>query len=220
MNAVRVLVADDNALAREAIISILKADPQFQVVGEATDGQQAIARVREVQPDLVLMDINMPGCDGLLATRIIKREWPRVAVVMLTVSDDARDLFAAIKNGAQGYLLKNLEPRDWLAYLRGLIQGDWEMPREMARRILAEFSTPAPAPPGAAAPATGLTSREEEVLQMLARAASNREIAQALCISEHTVKNHIKNILDKLHMRNRVELALYARERFPGHGPK
>lgn len=217
MSNVRVLVADDSPLAREAVISILAQDPDFAVVGEAADGHQALTRARELLPDLILMDINMPGTDGLLATRLIRRELPHVTVVMLTVSDDARDLFEAIKSGAQGYLLKNLEPGDWLAYLRGLMQGDWEMPREMANRILAEFAAPAPAPIGAEA-SDGLTVREAEVLHMVAQAATNREIAQTLCISEYTVKNHIKNILEKLQMRNRVELALYAKGRFPPAG--
>lgn len=108
----RVLVADDSPLAREAIRTLLRADPDFEVVGEARDGIQALNMVRELRPDLVLMDINMPRCDGLLATRLIKRELPRTTVVILTVSDDAGDLFEAVKSGAQGYLLKNLEPPD------------------------------------------------------------------------------------------------------------
>ncbi len=213
MSAVRVLVADDSALAREAIASILAEDPDFVVVGEAADGYQALELARNLRPDLILMDINMPRCDGLLATRLLRRELPRVPVVVLTVSDDARDLFEAIRSGAQGYLLKNLEPGDWLTYLHGLAQGDWQMPRAMAHRILAEFSAPGPGSAGGPQP-DGLTAREEEVLRMVTRPATNKEIAQALCISENTVKNHIKNILEKLHMRNRVELALYARNRF------
>ncbi len=114
MSAERVLLADDSLLARRAIRTLLGRDSGFEVVGEAEDGSQALALARKHKPDLVLMDINMPGCDGLLATRLIKRELPHVVVVILTVSDDAGDLFEAIRSGAQGYLLKSLEPEDWL----------------------------------------------------------------------------------------------------------
>lgn len=212
----RVLLADDSDLARQAIRAVLRPDTGFQVVAEAEDGFQALALARELMPDLILMDIHMPRCDGLLATRLIKRELPYVVVVMLTVSDDAGDLFEAIKSGAQGYLLKNLEPRDWVAYLHGVTAGDRAIPREMAQRILAEFT--APAPP--AEPDMGLTEREREVLRLVAEAKTNREVAAELFISEQTVKNHIKNIMQKLHLKNRVELALHAQRlhRAPGDG--
>lgn len=206
--SVRLLIADDSPLARSAISSVLAADPYFTVVGEAQDGYEALQMVRDLQPEMVLMDINMPRCDGLLATRLIKRQAPQTVVVMLTVSDDAADLFEAIRNGAQGYLLKSLAPQDWLAYLRGFAQGDWSMPRQMANRILAEFSA-ATSPPAPAE--SGLTDRETEVLRLVARAMTNREIADTLVISEQTVKNHLKNILHKLHLKNRVDLAVYAR---------
>lgn len=209
MSKVRVLLADDSPLARQAVISILDQDPGMEVVGEAADGFEALALAKELMPDLILMDINMPRCDGLLATRLIKRELPYVVVVILTVSDDARDLFAAIKAGAQGYLLKSLEPQAWLEYLRGFSRGEWQVPREMAERILSEFANPQPQTPGA--DDLALTPREQEVLELVARARTNKEIAAALFISEQTVKNHIKNILQKLHLKNRVELALFAR---------
>jgi DNA-binding NarL/FixJ family response regulator len=152
------------------------------------------------------MDINMPRCDGLLATRLIKRELPHVIVVVLTVSDDAGDLFEAIRSGAQGYLLKSLEPEDWLEYLRDLVRGA-AMPRALAQRILAEFASPeAPAEPDLT-----LTEREHEVLHLVASALTNKQVAAALYISEQTVKNHIKSIMRKLHARNRVELTLHAK---------
>lgn len=211
MGQVRVLLADDSSMAREAIGALLATDARFQVVGEAADGEEALRLARETRPDLILMDINMPRCDGLLATRLIKRELPEVTVVMLTVSDHPGDLFEAIRHGAQGYLLKNLEPKDWMAYLRAFADGEWAMPRDVARRILSEFAGSRPAArTQAAAERPELTDREVEVLQRVARAESNREIADSLHISEHTVKNHIKNILQKLHLKNRVELALYA----------
>jgi DNA-binding NarL/FixJ family response regulator len=152
------------------------------------------------------MDINMPRCDGLLATRLIKRELPHVMVVILTVSDDAGDLFEAIKCGAQGYLLKSLEPEDWLEYLRDLMQGA-TLPRALAERIMAEF-TPQLSP---TEPDLALTEREHEVLHLVASAMTNKQVAAALYISEQTVKNHIKSIMQKLHAKNRVELTLHAR---------
>ncbi len=209
-NAERVLLADDSPLARKAIRTLLGRDSGFEVVGEAEDGSQALVLAREHRPDLVLMDINMPGCDGLLATRLIKRELPHVVVVVLTVSDDAGDLFEAIRSGAQGYLLKSLEPEDWLEYLRDLMQGA-TIPRAVAGRILAEFAPPvAPTEPDLA-----LTEREHEVLHLVARAMTNKQVAAALYISEQTVKNHIKNIMQKLHAKNRVELTLHARRLTP-----
>jgi DNA-binding NarL/FixJ family response regulator len=205
MNVERVLLADDSPLARTAIRTLLKKNSGFEVVGEAEDGSQVLALARKLEPDLVLMDINMPRCDGLLATRLVKRELPHIVVVILTVSDDAGDLFEAIRSGAQGYLLKSLEPEDWLEYLRDLMQGV-AMPRALAQRILAEF-TPPVAPTG---PDLALTEREHEVLHLVASAMTNKQVASALYISEQTVKNHIKNIMHKLHAKNRVELALHA----------
>lgn len=204
-NARRVLLADDSALARRAVYTLLKREPQFEVVGEATDGFEALARARELRPDLILMDIDMPRCDGLLATRLVKRELPGATVVILTVSGDAQDLFEAIRSGAQGYLLKSLEPEAWLECLRGLAGGE-AMPRDLARRILAELAAQAaPADPDAS-----LTEREKEILHLVASAMTNRQVAAALYISEQTVKNHIKKIMHKLHLKNRVELALHA----------
>lgn len=212
MNPKRVLLADDSLLARRGIRTLLKRDAGFEVVGEAEDGSQALAMARELVPDLILMDINMPRCDGLLATRLIKRELPRTVVVMLTVSDDAGDLFEAIRSGAQGYLTKSLEPEDWLEYLRDLMQGT-AMPRALAQRILAEFALPiAPTEADLA-----LTEREHEVLHLVANAMTNKQVAAALYISEQTVKNHIKSIMQKLHAKNRVELTLHAKRLAPQH---
>ena len=205
MTSKRVLIVDDNNLARKGIHTLLKSEPGFEVVGEAEEGSQALVLARELKPDLILMDINMPHLDGLLATRLIKRELPHTMVVMLTVSDDAGDLFEAIRSGAQGYLLKSLESEDWLKYLRDLMQGT-TVPRALAQRILSELTSPvAPAEPDLA-----LTVREHEVLRLVANAMTNKQVATTLHISEQTVKNHIKSIMHKLHARNRVELALHA----------
>lgn len=202
----RVLLADDSAIARRAVSTLLKREPGFEVVGEAGDGFEALDLARDLRPDLALMDINMPRCDGLLATRLLKRELPETTVVVLTVSGDAGDLFEAIRSGAQGYLLKSLDPESWLECLRGLASGE-AMPKDLARRILAEFAArTAPADPDAR-----LTEREREILDLVASAMTNKQVAQALYISEQTVKNHVKKILHKLRLKNRVELALHAR---------
>lgn len=205
---VRLVIADDNADARAAITSVLTRGPGFEVVGEASDGYEALRLVEERQPDMVLMDLAMPRCDGLLATRLVKRRAPHVTVVVLTVSDDAADLFEAIRSGAQGYLLKRLDPSDWLEYLRRLASGEASIPRGMAARILAEFDA-GPKPP--APIEVGLTDREAEVLKLVARAMTNRQIGEELGISEQTVKNHLKHIVQKLQLKNRVGLAMYAK---------
>ncbi|MGZ4122900.1 MAG: response regulator [Tumebacillaceae bacterium] len=203
----RVLIADDHPLAREAIKSLLEGDDTFHIVAEATDGEQAVQLCLEIQPDLVLMDINMPKKTGLEATRQIKTQLPHVKIVILSVSDNVADLFTAIQFGAQGYLLKNLEPDDWLSYLHALLDENAEIPREMAGRMLPQFRSQNG--PQETAPDV-LTPREREILAYVATGVTNRHIAERLVIAENTVKNHIKNLLDKLSLDNRVQLAAYA----------
>jgi DNA-binding NarL/FixJ family response regulator len=204
----RLLIVDDNPMSCSAIASIVAGDPDLEVVGEAHDGFEALQLAMALRPDLILMDINMPRCDGLLATRLIKRQLPRTVIVILTVSADAADLFEAVRSGAQGYLPKNLDPQAWLTYLRGFGTEAGAMPREMAGRILSELQVPETrAEDGEIRP----TGREAEILRLVARAMTNREIAETLMISEHTVKNHLKHLLQKLHLKNRVDLAVYAR---------
>jgi len=209
MSAIRVLLADDHALFRRGVANLLAAEDGFDVVGEAVDGHQALEMARELMPDVVLMDISMPGMDGLEATRRIKAEIPYVRIVILTASDGERSLFEAVKSGAQGYILKKIEPQAFYSTLRGVVRGEAPMSRVMAARLLEEFSRQAREP----APATlaaELTTREREVLEHVARGRSNKEIAAALAIAENTVKNHLKNILEKLHLENRVQAATYA----------
>lgn len=205
---VRVVLADDSPLARKGVAAILARNPAFSVVGEADDGFAALRLVRELQPDLVMMDIRMPGCDGLLATKLIKRGMPAVAVVILSVSDDPGDLFEAIRCGAQGYLLKNLSPEVWLEYLDGFARGESAIPRHVARQILSEFARP----DRRRELTQPLTPREEEVLRLVGEGMTNRQIGETLYLSENTVKNHIKSILEKVQVKNRVQLAVYARE--------
>jgi DNA-binding NarL/FixJ family response regulator len=207
MNPTRTLIVDDSELARRGIRAILKESPLFDVVGEASDGTMGVARVRELVPDLVLMDLRMPGLNGLDATRAIKEEFPATLVVVLSVSDDPQDLFEAIKRGAQGYLIKNVEPRLWLEYLSAIVQGDTHISRAVAARIMQEFTRQSSVP-RAALPT--LTPREKDVLALVAQGMANKEIATTLTIVEGTVKRHLQNILAKLHLRNRVELATFA----------
>lgn len=207
-----VLIADDSARARRAIRLILDGPESFRVVAEATTGTEAIDLARQLMPDIVLMDIHMPQMDGLRATRVIKRELPYIKVVMLSVSDDAADLFEAIRSGAQGYLVKSLDPSDWLSYLQGILDGETPISKVIAQRILSEFRSADK--PGGGLPEPGLlTQRELEILDFVRTGATNREIATRLFIAENTVKNHLKNIMAKLHIENRVQLAAYAAKR-------
>jgi DNA-binding NarL/FixJ family response regulator len=206
---IRILLVDDHALFRMGIASLLSAEPGFEVVGEAADGQEAIARARQLMPDVILMDLSMPGVDGLEATRRLKEEMPYVRIVILTVSEDARNLFEAIKNGAQGYLLKKIEPQAFFERLRGVAQGEAVISPEMAPKLLTEFAKLAGRAPESPASQATLSPRENEVLDLITVGRTNKEIAAALAIAESTVKNHMRNILEKLHLENRVQAAAF-----------
>jgi two-component system nitrate/nitrite response regulator NarL len=203
----RVVLAEDHPMARRAIRSLLNEDEAFILIGEATNGKEAIQLTEESQPDVILMDINMPEMNGLEATRIIKQRYPNTKIVILTVSDDVADLFSAIQYGAQGYLLKNMDPDDWISYLHALLGEDKEVSRKMADRLFHQFKTEKHIEQPEI---QVLTSREQEILSLVAAGENNRQIANHLIISENTVKNHIKNILYKLSLENRVQLTAYA----------
>ncbi len=206
---IRVMLVDDHALFRKGVASLLAACPDIEVVGEADNGVQALSKVADLMPDLILMDIQMPELDGLEATRRIVAEHPYVKIVMLTVAEEDRSLFDAVKAGAQGYLLKRMEPDEFLAMVRGISRGEAPISRSMASRILGEFGRRVQGPQPED-PAAKLTPREREVLQLLTQGDTNKEIANALCVSENTVKNHLKNILAKLHLQNRVQAVAFA----------
>lgn len=210
MRKIRILLVDDHTLFRKGLVSLLATQDDIEVVGEAFNGNEALKIARELMPDLILMDIWMPECDGLEATKKIKEEIPYVKIVMLTVSDDDYSLFEAIKSGAQGYLLKNLEPEELFNLIRGIFHGEAPISRSLAARILDEFATKTRGDNRFSSITPRLTQREKEVLRLLVNGASNKQIASSLNITENTVKNHLRNIMEKLHLHNRVQVAVYA----------
>ena len=187
---------------------MLETQPDMKVIGEAGDGEAALTLARQLLPDLILMDVTMPQTNGLEATRRILHEMPATRIIMLTVNDDNEILFEAIKAGALGYLLKNLEPEDLVEKVHGAMRDEAALPRPLASRILREFSRMAQEREVTAV--STLSQREREVLVLVTHGRSNKEIAAELVISEYTVKNHLRNILGKLHVRNRVEAATVA----------
>jgi DNA-binding NarL/FixJ family response regulator len=202
----RVLLADDHALVRDGVASLLAAWGH-EVVGQAGDGEQAVRLAGELEPDVVLMDVRMPGSSGLEATRRIAHDHPAIAIVMLTVSEDEDDLFEAIKAGARGYLLKNLEARELRAMLESIARGDAAISPATAFRIIREFARPKAESPDIQG---SLTARELDVLGLVTAGLRNKEIAARLGISENTAKFHLRNILEKLHAESRTELATRA----------
>lgn len=213
MEPTKVLLVDDHILFRKGLISLLSAQDDMEIVGECSDGAEALDRARELMPDVVLMDIRMPGVDGLEATRRMTAEMPHVKVVMLTVSEDDKDLFEAIKSGARGYLLKDLEPEDLYHLVRAVAAGEAALSPAMAAKILDEFGPARAREREEAAQERVITEREKEILGLLMEGLGNKQIAHRLYISESTVRNHIHNILYKLHLENRVQLAIYAYQR-------
>lgn len=209
MSPLRILLVDDHILFRKGLARLLDAQPDFEVVGEASDGIEGLEQARLLRPDVVLMDLRMPVCGGLEATREIKRELPHVRVVMLTVSQDDQDFFAAIRCGADGYLVKDTRPDGLFQELRGLAEGQAPLSRTMTSKLLRELArygrlTHPPVAPDE------LTPREREVLLLVAEGLTNNEIAEQLGISPNTVRNHLRAILEKLGLRNRVQAAVYA----------
>jgi DNA-binding NarL/FixJ family response regulator len=209
---VRVLLADDQALFREALATLLGARPEVEVVGEAGNGAEALTRAAELAPDVVLMDLRMPVLDGVAATRRLRVEQPGVRVLALTTFDDDEDVFAALRAGAVGYLLKDVSSERLVEALLAAVRGESVLQPSVAAKVVARFATLPDEPEHPRQPlVVPLSDRELEVVRLLAQGSSNREIAAAMFLAEGTVKNHVTNVLAKLGARDRTQAALRAR---------
>lgn len=213
MKQTRILLADDHILFREGLAGIIGAQPDLQVVGEANDGLEAFVKAQELKPDLILMDVQMPGMDGIEAVRQVKQVLPETIIVMLTVRSDDDMLFEALKNGAQGYLLKEIRSQELLEMLRGALRGEAAISPNLAGRVLSEFRRLSKGGIVASDDDNELTEREEQVLSQVSNGATDKEIAAALSISLNTVKTHMRNILSKLHVSTRREAAKVAKSK-------
>jgi len=210
-DAIRVLIADDQALFRRGLHVVLGTEDGIEVVAEAENGEEAVEKARELAPDVVLMDVRMPKLNGIEAARQIRAEEPSTKILMLTVSDEEDDLYEAIKAGANGYLLKEISVEEVAESIRAVVQGQSLLSPSMASKLLTEFNAMVKrAEDKQQFSGPVLTNRELEVLRLVAKGMSNREIATDLYISENTVKNHVRNILEKLHLHNRMEAVIYA----------
>ena len=209
--ALRILIVDDHALFRRGLQMVLKQEPDIDVVGEAGDGHEAVDKAQELMPDVILMDVRMPRRSGIEATQQIKDLLPHVKILMLTISDEEADLYDAIKAGASGYLLKEISIDEVADAIRSVWAGQSRISPSMAAKLLTEFAAMSKrADERQQLPAPRLTDREMEVLKLVAQGLNNRDIAKELFISENTVKNHIRNILEKLHLHSRMEAVVYA----------
>lgn len=210
---IRVLLIDDHTLFRSGIKALLQRQPGFEVVGEAGDALEGVKRAKTLQPDVVLLDIHMPGITGREAVGLVADEAPDARILMLTVSEDVEDLLQALRAGAHGYLLKNIETDFLVNAIRSAVDGDSVMSPQMTSKLMKSVST---ASQSTATPASvdkeRLSPREREILGFLARGASNKEIARSLDLAESTVKIHVQNILKKLNLLSRVQAAVYAVE--------
>jgi DNA-binding NarL/FixJ family response regulator len=221
---VRVLVVDDQRLMRDGIASLLGIQDGIQVVGTAANGQEAVEQTLTLKPDVILMDVRMPVMDGVAATTQVRRQLPSCQVLMLTTFDDEEYVIEALRAGATGYLLKDIPAHNLAQAVKAAHQGIYQLDAAIASKVFSTLagtgsqqsrspiSSPARDPTAAAVNPTDLTEREIEVLRLIAQGATNREIAEALVISEGTVKNHISNILNRLGLRDRTQAAIYARE--------
>lgn len=207
---IEVLVADDHTLVRQGLAQLLDAEPDIRVVDQAADGEQACERAKLLRPDIVLMDIHMPRLDGIEATRRLVREHPEMSVIILTMYGDEQHLFEAVKAGAKGYVLKDADPKQLLETIRAAYRGEAWLEPTMAHKMLEEFRRLSRTE--LREDTVHLTTREREILELLARGASNHEIARRLGIAEKTVRNRLSLIFSKLHVNNRTQAALKARD--------
>ncbi len=219
---IRILLVDDQPLFRSAIATLIGGQPDMIVLGEAENGLQAVEMAHALSPDLIVMDVEMPVMNGVEAVRLIRDQLPAIKVVMLTVSDSEDFLFEAIRHGAHGYLLKDLRPEQLYDLLRSVMRNETPLSPAIAGKILAEFrGKPNVRQPASTEPeGPALTRREIEILQHVADGLSNKEIGTELSITEGTVKNHVHNALEKLHLENRIQAAAYVVRQGLGHRPE
>jgi len=206
----RVLIADDHPLFRHGIMALLSATPEMEVVGEASTGEEAVGLAAALQPDVILMDIQMPGVNGVEATRQILRESPQARILMVTMFEDDASVFTAMRAGARGYVLKDTEKTELLRAIRAVGSGEAIFSPAIATRLLEFFSAPRPPLPPQAFP--DLTDREREILDLIAQGRNNQEIASQLVLSPHTVRNYVSSIFSKLQVADRAQAIVRARE--------
>jgi DNA-binding NarL/FixJ family response regulator len=207
----RVLIADDDHLMRAGLAELLTADPTIEIAGDACTGREAIEQTRRLDPDVVLMDVRMPDLDGIAATRAVSEVAPRSRVLILTTFEQDDYIFEALRAGASGFLLKRTRPEDLIAAVHTVAAGDSLLSPSVTRRVIKHMAHPAPQPPDQTTPEQ-LTRRERDVLVLVARGLSNREIARELIVEESTIRTHVKRILMKLHLRDRIQIVIYAYE--------
>jgi DNA-binding NarL/FixJ family response regulator len=206
----KIIIVDDHILFREGLAAIIRSESDIEIIGQAGTVQEAIETVKVLKPDMVLMDFSLPDGTGADATRAILKEYPKCKIIFLTMSEEDENLFAAIRSGAKGYLLKNMHPSKLVSTLRSVQKGESALSRSMTLRLMEELArTKEPSQTGDPT----LTRREVEVLREIASGVSNQEIADHLFISENTVKYHVHSVLEKLNLSDRRDAAIYARER-------
>jgi len=209
--AFKILVVDDHSLVRQGIIRLLKTDKDIEVVGEGDNGYNALEKAEQLKPDVILMDLYMPGLDGIAATRLIKKNMPDVCIIILTVSEEEEDIMEAVYAGAQGYILKNTDPSSFVQQVKGAFTGEVALGSDMVKRLITAMRHKSKTPSNQKTDQHNtLSDREKEVLALISKGLTNKEIAASLYISINTTRTHIRALMQKLNLDNRTQLATYA----------